>query len=251
MAKPKICAVPDCGKPSYVRGWCTVHYQRWKKTGDPLKGGWPRRAICETEGCERKVFARGLCSTHYMNGDFRPACSIDGCSRKAAAKGLCSAHYKRFMRHGSPYVVMRQANGTYRKWLEAHVNHEGDVCLIWPFARDRNGYGPSREMCRLAHGEPPTPDHQAAHSCANGHEGCVHPVHLRWATRLENQGEMVAHGHSNQGERCPITPLTENDVREIRRLKGTMSQRAIAKRYGICHQTVGNIHRRKTWWCLE
>jgi hypothetical protein len=31
------CGVVGCPKPSYLRGWCTTHYQRWLKTGDPLK----------------------------------------------------------------------------------------------------------------------------------------------------------------------------------------------------------------------
>lgn len=32
----KVCAVEGCEKPSKVRGWCTMHYQRWKVHGDPL-----------------------------------------------------------------------------------------------------------------------------------------------------------------------------------------------------------------------
>lgn len=32
------CAIVDCGKPLYCRGWCSGHYQRWNKHGDPLGG---------------------------------------------------------------------------------------------------------------------------------------------------------------------------------------------------------------------
>lgn len=30
------CAVPDCGKLKQRRDWCSQHYQRWKRYGDPL-----------------------------------------------------------------------------------------------------------------------------------------------------------------------------------------------------------------------
>ena len=33
MTKP-ICKMNDCGNPSYVRGFCTKHYQRYMKHGD-------------------------------------------------------------------------------------------------------------------------------------------------------------------------------------------------------------------------
>jgi len=33
----KICLIDNCNRPSVCRGWCTLHYQRWKKHRDPLK----------------------------------------------------------------------------------------------------------------------------------------------------------------------------------------------------------------------
>ena len=33
------CQIPDCSNPSRTRGWCTLHYQRWRHHGDPLGGG--------------------------------------------------------------------------------------------------------------------------------------------------------------------------------------------------------------------
>ena len=46
MGKP-ICAVARCPREAARRGWCTMHYQRWRKTGDtgpaePLRCGRPR-----------------------------------------------------------------------------------------------------------------------------------------------------------------------------------------------------------------
>lgn len=31
----KICTISDCGKRMAARGWCTAHYWRWQKYGDP------------------------------------------------------------------------------------------------------------------------------------------------------------------------------------------------------------------------
>lgn len=33
---PTICAVEGCGRATEARGWCSKHYLRWRKHGDPL-----------------------------------------------------------------------------------------------------------------------------------------------------------------------------------------------------------------------
>ena len=30
------CSVENCNKPAHARGWCGLHYQRWKRHGNPL-----------------------------------------------------------------------------------------------------------------------------------------------------------------------------------------------------------------------
>lgn len=32
----KVCSISECGKPQHGRGWCDVHYTRWRKHGNPL-----------------------------------------------------------------------------------------------------------------------------------------------------------------------------------------------------------------------
>lgn len=205
------------------------------------------KALCTIDGCDKPVFARHLCQPHYESADFRPDCSVPGCDRKASRRGLCRMHAKREERHGSPNKVLRAGNRSKQRWIEAHVSYDGDDCIAWPYSTGNYGYGDIRTMCRLAHGEPPTPHHQAAHSCGNGHLGCMNPKHLRWATRKENQADMVAHGRSQRGSVNYHAKLTEQDVREIRRLLSSMTQAAIAKKYGIDPSTVSDIHRGKHW----
>lgn len=31
----KICSMEGCVRPARVRGWCSTHYERWRKHGDP------------------------------------------------------------------------------------------------------------------------------------------------------------------------------------------------------------------------
>jgi len=38
MANPRLCSIPECGKPYYGLGYCKNHYRRFKFHGDPLGG---------------------------------------------------------------------------------------------------------------------------------------------------------------------------------------------------------------------
>ena len=144
------------------------------------------------------------------------------------------------------------------EFLHAHINHTGDDCVIWPFAKKGGGRGRAlygavkvggiqklahRCMCILVNGEPPTSRHEAAHSCHN--PACINPRHLRWATRLENEADKDARGTRPRGENHKNTHLSDEDVRAIRRDPRT--QREIAKSYGISQSPVGMIKRRETW----
>ena len=132
-------------------------------------------------------------------------------------------------------------------WLVAHKDYAGDDCLTWPFSRNQYGYGQlgfqgrgkkaNRVMCELAHGKPPTPKHHAAHSCGNGHLGCVNPRHLKWKTPRENQLDRRRHGthRGAKGSRATIPLETIND---IRRSKQSESIEQTAARLGLTHGCV-------------
>lgn len=134
---------------------------------------------------------------------------------------------------------------------------DSDDCLPWPFYRNAGGYGrfrsggvkhiASRFVCELFWGKPPTPKHEAAHSCGNGNEGCVNPWHLSWKTLAENQQDRATHGTDNGGERNGRVILTENDVRCIRALRGTMLQKDIALMFGVSPRTISNIMHYEIW----
>lgn len=65
-----ICSVESCTYPSSVRGYCSTHYARWKRTGDvqadvPIRRHVQQPALCTT-GCGKPSAARGLCVVHYQ-----------------------------------------------------------------------------------------------------------------------------------------------------------------------------------------
>lgn len=84
-----------------------------------------------------------------------------------------------------------------------------------------------------------------------GHEACVNPKHLYWATPSENQNERVKHGTSNRGTRQWQAKLTEQDVRSIRKLFGSKSLSEIAGQFGVSRGAIKDIQRGKNWaWLL-
>lgn len=188
------------------------------------------------------------------------ACSIADCNGNAhgpgTAQGYCRAHYRRWLRHGDP-----QGGGTPMgariKWIEDHKAHIGDECLIWPFSFNESGYGQfkikgqstlaSRFMCEAAHGQAPTPTHQAAHSCGNGASGCTNPRHLRWATRLENEADKVIHGTLPRGERQGGSKLTAADVRAIRLLSKTTPNGDLAVRFNVSRSQIQRVVSGEQW----
>lgn len=104
-----MCSVDGCEKPAKTRGWCSGHYARWQRHGDPLiclRGdGYGRNhvAACEVDGCETVARTRGLCASHYRKQvrSERGPCSVDGCDTVWQAKGLCVKHYLRMRSWGT------------------------------------------------------------------------------------------------------------------------------------------------------
>jgi len=181
-------------------------------------------------------------------------CSIDGCDKRATKRGWCGAHWMRWRRHGDP-LAGGTPSGAPEKWIQSAITSGTDDCLIWPFGTTGNGYPKvgggkdtrmvHRVVCEAVHGAPTGERGEAAHNC--GTALCCNPRHLRWATRAENLADRIEHGTSNRGERCGTAKLDRAKIAEIRALKGKMSQRMVAAKYGISQSHVSLIHRGKTW----
>lgn len=126
------CAVTGCDRLAVTRGWCSAHYQRVKKCGDPggveIKPPPVKHESCSVDGCDRKVVAWGYCSGHWNRwrkaGDPGPTeirrklpapetCTIKGCEKVPKARGLCSTHWARWRKYGDPggAALLRQPIG--------------------------------------------------------------------------------------------------------------------------------------------
>lgn len=144
-----------------------------------------------------------------------------------------------------------------RAWLLAHVGYQGDECLIWPFGKDSRGYGQvswnrkirraHRVMCQLVHGDPPTPEHHAAHSCGNGHKGCVHPQHVSWKTASENQLDRRKHGTHGGSMGFGLTKLNMRAATAIRAARGKVTQKRLAEIYGVSDATIRDVQAGRYW----
>jgi hypothetical protein len=145
-----------------------------------------------------------------------------------------------------------KGNGAAIKWLRDHASYSDPKCLPWPFYRMPTGYGnfgylgkslyAHRFMCELAHGPAPSPTHEAAHRCGNGHQGCVNPKHLAWKTKDENRRESTQHGRGGRNRYGNKGALRPADIARIWELKGTMRQTEIAAQFGVSWQVISGIY---------
>lgn len=143
------------------------------------------------------------------------------------------------------------------EFLRLLVGYKGTACVTWPFSDDGRGYGvlgylgkhhkAHRFMCELAHGAPPTPEHQAAHNCGNGHLRCVNPRHLSWKTPTENMADSVEHGTARFDTGRKHRKLTVEQVREIIAQRGKETQQSLGERFGVSWRQIGKIQRGVSW----
>lgn len=139
------------------------------------------------------------------------------------------------------FVAKVDVNGP----IPAHRPELGP-CHLWTGARTRGGYAifanttAGRFALQRVIGRPLTDDEEACHHCDN--PPCVRGSHLFVGTPLVNHADMIAKGRSNRGERHGHARLTEDVVRQIRRLAATgLTHTAIATAVGVQRRNVSRI----------
>lgn len=90
----KNCKIDGCDRPSRKLSMCTLHYQRFKVTGDP-KGLKNRHVGCQIKECSNEHHSHGYCQNHYRQFIRKTqTCKIEGCNKNIRISGLCAQHYK-------------------------------------------------------------------------------------------------------------------------------------------------------------
>lgn len=140
------------------------------------------------------------------------------------------------------------------------VRDELGPCWDWTGSTNNKGYGQLRLAKRgpgslvlahrfsweLANGRPLAPEEQCRHACDR--PSCVNPAHLSPGTPLDNSADMINRGRSPRGERAGGVKLTEDCVRNIRRLAADgASHTAIAKSYCVSRTAVSDIISGRNW----
>jgi hypothetical protein len=152
------CSIEDCDRIATVRGWCSIHYGRWNRHGDPtILLNEKRPSVCIVEDCGRtNVISRGLCNLHRSRvlntGEVGSAqllyeknsgkkCVVDGCPRIAESKQMCNTHYRRWftmgdagpaeIKHGRSGKLYANPNGYMYVYYPEHPNSSitGSVAL--------------------------------------------------------------------------------------------------------------------------
>lgn len=199
----KICSIDGCEKKVKHRGWCSAHYERWRKYGSVYTVYQERDRTCSIEECDRKHAKYSYCSMHALrykrHGDPLgaakprpiPNCSLEDCNNKNYGRGLCNKHYLKWFHYGDPYAGWENFPFPDNIWNRLVETEDG--CWEWQGMRNGKGYGHAwdgesvslvhRIVYQLKIGEI-TDNLPLDHLCAN--PPCANPDHLEPVTNEEN-----------------------------------------------------------------
>jgi DNA-binding XRE family transcriptional regulator len=141
--------------------------------------------------------------------------------------------------------------------IESHIISK-ENCWLTDLACNSLGYPPiringktkrlNRVIYELHKGEIP-PGKFVCHKCDN--PACINPNHLFLGTPQENMDDKVTKNRQSRskGSLHGLAKLDEEKVLEIKRLlaETNLTQKEIAKKYGVCHQTISYIKNGKLW----
>lgn len=141
--------------------------------------------------------------------------------------------------------IMHRKNPT-NKLINSFVFDDGYICVTLI----KNGKTKFTGIHRLiASAFIPNPENkpEVNHKDGNKHNNSID--NLEWNTSSENKKHAFNIGLNprRKGEKHNTAKLTEKEVLEIRKIGNTMTQKDIAKIYGVNHQAIYKILKRQRW----
>ena len=191
------------------------------------------------------------------------SCTFNPCLSPEWRDGLCRYHRAQ-QEYGAELSLEPMAAVMWLMEVAAggqtgQVDEHG--CIIWPFQSNAGGYGvlarvingntsgtvASRWCCEMIFGPPPDDGRSwfAAHNCGRGKSGCVTPGHIEWKTRMDNEGDKIAHDTIMHGTRNGQSRIDETAARKI--LLDDRTAAEIAEDFGISRVSVSRIKRGTAW----
>lgn len=166
------------------------------------------------------------------------------------------------------YLASQGLSPTFPERFWSKVNKDGPIpshcpklgkCWVWTAAKDGFGYG---LMGRGTHTSCPIRSHVASwvihygpvengrcvcHHCDN--PACCRPDHLFIGDVADNNKDKTSKGRQSKGESHGRRKLNSKQVEEIRTAyaSGSIFQRDLAIKFGVCEDTVWRIVNLKNW----
>jgi hypothetical protein len=173
----RTCAVDTCGGKHEARGWCSIHYDRWRATGDPLGSRIPDMPPDRP-------------GEHWM-----PIPGYEGTYEASSLGRIRSLNRVITDRRGKARSLRGQI-------LRANKNLAGRP-MVQLYAGGRARPLLVQTLVLLAFVGPRPPGHEGCHG--DGNPANNHVGNLRWDTRRENTLDRERHGTNHQRNKthCP------------------------------------------------
>ncbi len=130
-----------------------------------------------------------------------------------------------------------------QRLISQHINPNGYKVFATRLAgRNCKGICP-RVHREIAKAYVPNPDDKPHVNHIDGNKVNNTPPNLEWCTNIENIRHAFANGlvPIRRGSDCSCAKLTQEQVTEIRSLKGKMTHRAIGKKFNIAHSHITRL----------